>query len=260
MKQVLLIVLLILPTSLYAQEQVANRNSNANNTILSGKHWKMSIRGSMDPTKYNIWSYEDAELRGDTVISGIRFKELYKKTWTDGDNDQPFVFTRIYFGEENGKIYKYNSLLNTISVVFDFTLKEGDTFQTSEMEMFGEKAVVSAVSETILNGSTDKTPRKCLYISWYGEVIDIWVEGVGSLTNGLYGMDDGYFSWGCVMQLMICYKDNEVLYEYENMTDRIEQPVSLEGKGQIYDLQGRRVVSPQRGGLYIRDGRKFILR
>ena len=63
-----------------------------------------------------------------------------------------------------------------------------------------------------------------------------------------------------------CYEDGKRIFTYE---DFYKEPItssirksSAKGKGEkvVFDLQGRIVTTPQKNGLYIKNGKKFIAR
>ena len=58
--------------------------------------------------------------------------------------------------------------------------------------------------------------------------------------------DDGVTIWG--------YKYSETTGISQTLSDNIRQ------NGAIYDMQGRRVNNPQRKGIYIQNGKKYIVK
>ena len=70
--------------------------------------------------------------------------------------------------------------------------------------------VVTAVTDTVIATSVDKTPRKCLYLSRPGStnIDDVWVEGIGSLVGGVRG---AYvlLSAGAIPMLRTCKQDGQ---------------------------------------------------
>ena len=74
--------------------------------------------------------------------------------------------------------------------------------------------VVTAVTDTVIATSSDKTPRKCLYLSRPGStnIDDVWIEGIGSLVGGVYGSLVQLMG-GAIPSLRKCQKDEQTLYE-----------------------------------------------
>ena len=130
----------------------------------------------------------------ETSFDGIVYKRLlrrskweYEDDWSEWKNDG-------YVGEGNdGKPYE-----------------EG-----------GSSYVVTAVSDTILENSFDRKPRKCIHLSrtingeiyyeeWHREV---WIEGIGSLRDGLLGTTE---YGGASHQLIKCTQQGNVIYQYDD--------------------------------------------
>ncbi len=77
-----------------------------------------------------------------------------------------------------------------------------------------------------------------------------WVEGIG----GMYGLTDTY-GWYIIGSTTFTYDDF-----FTKPVSGISNPIGLpSGKDDIYNLQGCRVTSPQKNGLYIKNGKKYIV-
>ena len=63
-----------------------------------------------------------------------------------------------------------------------------------------------------------------------------------------------------------CYFNDECIFTYDDFFTKpvsgITNPISLpSGKDAIiYDLQGRRGTTPQKNGLYIKNGKKYLMK
>ena len=85
-------------------------------------------------------------------------------------------------------------------------------------------------------------------------ILDCWVEGIGSLTYGTLG--DRIYWVGSSKRLLQCKQGDEVLYSVDIATS-IQTPQINEVSSNIrFDLQGRPVKSTPKHGIYIKDGRK----
>ena len=101
----------------------------------------------------------------------------------------------------------------------DFSLQEGDVFELNEEDY--PPYVVTAISDTILENSFDRKPRKCIHLSQSinGEIIyedwasDIWIEGIGSVKKGVMGTNA---SSGSIQQLIKCTQQGNVIYQYDD--------------------------------------------
>ena len=89
---------------------------------------------------------------------------------------------------------------------------------------------------------------------------DVWIEGIGSVITGIYGSFIVGFH-GSRTSLKKCVNGNDILYQSEDFSTSVnivEQ--SQQSDGTIYDLQGRRINSLPVKGIYIRDGRKYVVK
>lgn len=134
----------------------------------------------------------------DTFICSQKFA-VFAATW----GNRPTYFLSY----EEGKMYNHQLTgvdSCTKELIFDFTLEVGDTFPSTYPQL-----VVDSVGKIELE---DGIERKHLFLRWGSYFKEEWIEGIGTLTYGLFdvkGNDD-------VVQenLLICVKDsNGVLYE-----------------------------------------------
>ena len=208
-----LLFLAAIPFAAVAQEQ-------SYDSLLDGeKIWTIKCVGSdLESTV----SYVEYKLMESTSIDGIVYKRLlrrskweYEDDWSEWKNDG-------YVGEGNdGKVFYYMDYGYDIDngVTMDFSLQVGGVFQPYEEG--GSSYVVTAVSDTILENSFDRKPRKCIHLSrtingeiyyeeWHREV---WIEGIGSLRDGLLGTTE---YGGASHQLIKCTQQGNVIYQYDD--------------------------------------------
>lgn len=175
------------------------------------------------------------------------------------------------------------------AVLFDFSIGIGETYNS----IYGGNTLTgmngTTIEETLVNGE----PAKMFYVMkdsdrWHFEkynekeipwpymvssnLVKAWgfgyVEGIGSINPG--GMT-GWIDY--VTNFLDSQNPAEVLYKvhdnsgneiffndpwnsYAGMTD--VRTYQVPGSGIMYDLHGIRVTNPQRGNIYIRDGKKFV--
>ena len=193
---------------------------------------------------------------------------------TDYPNACIYVGENPYFlREEGGKVFLSEENSDEETVLYDFNLQLGDKWR----EYFDEDKLIVVNLDTIeVNGIYRKRigfieERRIDYYKSEGLVLDTgnprkwadcWVEGIGSWYSPM-----DYPGWciiGAKVTLQQCYVNDEVVFTYddffkEGITSNISQLRNRDfSSDRISDLQGRRVVNPQRGGLYIRDGRKYV--
>jgi len=228
---------------------------------------------------------EETVLRGDSIINGIHCMKRYVRECRQGE-DMPETWTEwSYIGQEDSKIYLYDSSTKELKPIMDFGLNVGDVFTlyTDEIDLR-----VAAVTDTIIASSSDKRARKCIFLEMelFGECseADIWVEGIGSLFYGITGMNVMYT--GSDPHLEKCAEEDRILYSRSGGATGIGDAGRLNNKEQIingstgspqdkrggvYDLQGRRIGASlndkgqmanerMKKGVYINDGRKIVVK
>ena len=188
-------------------------------TLLSdSKEWTTVHLGALPPKYQHTFSYEQIKLGSALEVDGMTFKQIVSSSWWyDQDGPSNWKETDDYLGEADGKVYLYNQKSQNTVQIMDFTLKVGDTYR--QMLTGGPNDdymdfVVTAVTDTVIATSVDKTPRKCLYLSRAGStnIDDVWVEGIGSLVGGVYG---AYVQLmvGAIPSLRSCQENGKALYE-----------------------------------------------
>ncbi|MBQ6210548.1 MAG: hypothetical protein IJK42_12385 [Prevotella sp.] len=230
---------LFVELSLYAQQYLP--------IFEDGKRWVVKWQAA-DIVEYQTWV-----ISKDTIIN----------------NHAYFIVGGSFVREEGNRVYAWtNGVERTI---YDFNLKVGDTFQENEL-------VVVRVDSVNVREITRK--RIGFMSSWYfevykgvyGEELDeenpknwdvCWIEGIGSSNTPTYYSD--WYVIGPRHTVQQCYLDGECVFTYDDFfakpVSSISIPASPESASNaVFDLQGRRVQVPQRGGLYIKDGKKFIHR
>ena len=186
--------------------------------VEDGKEWTMASLGIVGPEYQHTFSYQQIKLGSAIEVDGITFKQIVKSSWQyDQDGPTNWKETTEYVGEADGKVYIYNQQTKNTVQVMDFTLKVGDTYRqtlTGDPKNGGWDFVVTAVKDTVIATSADKTPRKCLHLSLSDskENDDVWVEGIGSLYGGVQGAY-GRVKAGAISMLRICKADEQTLYE-----------------------------------------------
>ena len=186
--------------------------------VENGKEWTMAYLGTVSPEYQHTFSYQQIKLGSAIEVDGMTFKQIVKSSWQyDQDGPSNWKETNEYVGEADGKVYLYNQQTKNTIQVMDFTLKVGDTYRqtlTGDPNDGYWDFVVTAVKDTVIATSADKSPRKCLYLSWSDskETDDVWIEGIGSLYGGVQGAY-GRMKTGAISMLRICKADEQTLYE-----------------------------------------------
>ena len=186
--------------------------------LSDSKEWTMAYLGAVGPEYQHTFSYEQIKLGSAIEMDGMTFKQIVSSSWNYNQNGPSnWKETNEFLGEANGKVYLYNQQSKNTAQIMDFTLKVGDTYRqmlTADPNDGYMDFVVTAVTDTVIATSVDKTPRKCLYLSIPGSTnrVDVWVEGIGSLVGGVRG---AYVlqSAGAIPMLRTCKQDGQTLYE-----------------------------------------------
>ncbi|MBR2235719.1 MAG: hypothetical protein IJ892_11780 [Prevotella sp.] len=221
-------------------------------------------------------------IKGDTLI----YNETWKKVFfsKEGQEDSYFAAMR----EEGQKVYAIASGCDTPRLLYDFSLQVGDTpICISESKLCGAFDCLIESTESLnyddwytrmelkhidvinVNG---QERRRFIFESDYSacsrKLSDfsypalVWVEGIGSCGGP-------FLSWSkpTPESRLTCYLDGNVIFEDEDFyvpgaTDDINQHTSVYafGKDEKYDLQGRRIDATPAKGVYIRNGRKQVVR
>ena len=208
-KTLFLFIMMLLP--MWASAQTVSLLSD-------NKEWTMAYLGAVGPEYQHTFSYEQIKLGSAIEMDGMTFKQIVSSNWNyDQNGPSNWKETNEFLGEANGKVYLYNQQSKNTAQIMDFTLKVGDTYRlmlTGDPNDGYMDFVVTAVTDTVIATSVDKTPRKCLYLSIPGSTnrVDVWVEGIGSLVGGVRG---AYVlqSAGAIPMLRTCKQDGQTLYE-----------------------------------------------
>lgn len=170
-----------------------------------GNIWNTISYGYPDPV---IITDETYEVTGQLVIGGFTYFII---------NNSSCVMR-----EENGKVYVYNQTHETEEILLDFTLEIGDEiildtqnphycYYIGGVYMEGTPITVSNVSTQFIAGND----RKVIELEYQGELVDTWIEGIGTL-NGILPFDFTYFDSDTYLS---CYTNNGVAYFFNGYTE-----------------------------------------
>ncbi|MFW5889761.1 MAG: hypothetical protein ACOCTO_00060, partial [Marinilabiliaceae bacterium] len=174
------------------------------------KSWYIAVQDAfVGPThKYPTW--EEAyclKTSGDTIIEGQSYRKLLKLESMEDEG--------AYFGAlrmDSNKIYLRDDTNEWL--YYDFNLEVDDSIRVGS-STGSTLTVVDSVSHTELNGATLKEMHvKYLKIGEYDIIPpeeDIWIEGIGSIKNGLLNYSCRG-STGCYkVHYLTCYHEDDVL-------------------------------------------------
>lgn len=247
MKKLIIYILLIFCNILaYAQKEYES-------LLEEGKVWTMEYNIVTPPEFGENIGYENIVLQDDTIINGIPYKKA-NGYWIGQKGSIVYQYEKDNDIEQNFPIMDFSLTFGDEFVMYYWDYGEKNTLELMELDKFK----VIAVTDTILGLSTDKRLRHCIYMKSikYNEV-ECWVEGIGSLTDGIIGRRR-YWP-GAFAQLLQCTRGEEILY---STISTIGIRTSLTGiqmrNKPFFDLQGRPIKDAPNHGIYVKDGRKVI--
>ena len=222
-----------------------------------------TVRSVSSNLEQTVWfhEYEFMGESSDSHIDGFSLKRLYTRSRMESEDEWSEWHDASSVGEDNsGKVYYGDGSFDANALTMDFSLLVGDVIRKDGPRSW----VVTAVTDTILGNSVDKTPRRCIYLSrsFNGELLsedynrDVWIEGIGSLRYGPVGLEGD--KPGASSTLINCTQQGRVIYQYEEATSVPQIRQHHADTGKAYDLQGRRMAGEPERGIYIRDGRKVV--
>ena len=261
MKTLFMIFLTAIPIATVAQER------SYDSLLDEEKVWTVKIE-SLGFNDTNV-SYMEYKLMDKTSIDGISCRQLFTRHKQDDEDEwgewQPGEFGGTsYIGEDSeGKIYYYRPNMEDF-LLMDFSMQEGDVYRFDDDED-APAYIVTAVSDTILENSFDRKPRKCIHLArrFNGEILtedyhrDVWIEGIGSMKDGLMGME--FFHLSGSRQLLKCTQQGKVIYQNDDATSVQgikEQPLADTVN---YNLAGQKANASYKG-IVIQNGKKVIMK
>ena len=236
------------------------------------------------------------EKNGKTYFT-VRYQKIYyEEGWrTSADEDEKYMFDvdnehyrQIGIREQDSKFLvdkdEYITLLNEDKfgarvgnpeyipyettednelVLYDFTKREGDVYAYSQE---GEPITVASVESFVAD---DKSSRILMTLSNNLKII----EGIGCINSPgtlIYYLNPGKRNHQICLLGWYGYKyapGNLNLIFFQSFKDAareivagISDAVQYDYDKVIYDLQGRRLTQQPRKGVYIRDGRKVVVK
>jgi len=162
--------------------------------VKEGKMWTEKSSPSIEP----MYSIETWEMQGDTTING----KLYKKVIASITYENCF----IYEDTTLKKVYCRQSGNGSEFLLYNFNLQIGDTLAGSDCLMVVNKTVEYFAGKN----------RIKISLNDYTGDPQIWYEGIGSLTQGvfLHKCMTGGYEW------LLCYFENDTLiYHNSSVND-----------------------------------------
>jgi hypothetical protein len=277
MKTGLVLSLLLCTSSISAQEASHNYLPMAQD----GKTWEAQVGG----IKENVYGYY---IEGDTLINGDNWKKVYNYYGFQEFNASYYTAIR----DVGRKVYAIAKGSNKPRLLYDFGLKEGDDIRCgiesstffclleasdSPDSLLGFPFVSYLRVEridTIKTHSLEQRRITLTLLDRYKEAYRsedaamignvVWVEGTGS-GSGPFSSWLPLLPRNCI--LLRCFDgDKKIISGASDFYDQPEpnaisnMPFRQNENGIIYDLLGRRQNRQPHQGIYIRSGRKRVVK
>lgn len=238
MKKILTFLLLCI--GIYANAQIYP------SLFQEGRTWVLLYMGNEE------YFYRTVEVSGDTIIGGIECKKLH--LYEDDGSEY-----ETYGGyEDGGKVYVSNSKESAESdskfrLVMDFSMHKDDVFYGAE----GRECRVLSDDTIEVNGIERR--RLTVQTYYYG---GYWVEGIG-YNCGAATMDSTQ-DWNSLNYYVYeCYDNGELVFKLSDFNSPVITGIEAvdadtNADGAIYDVTGMRVKVPEKGRIYIRNGKKLM--
>ena len=244
MKQfVLLLLLLLFALNLCAQQDYES-------FLVDGKEWRIHSRGSIGlVTDLN----EYYKISGDTLIDGRTYKKVYchEEGTIDGKPISPKLVLAYLMYEEGRKVYyMVAGQGKEPALLYDFGLQPNATFNDTDYALETVDTVEQAnykYAKYLLKSSSSQNKVT-------------WIEGVGSTIDLICSTETLV---GATLDLISCTWPDGRQYVTEYGKKYLEgihaiKNEELKKNNEMFDLQGRRVTHPKKGGIYIQNGKKYI--
>lgn len=250
---------IILLFSLFAFFHV-NAQDNTKALLTDGKVWHC-VDKWLDKDMNVIERRFSVTVCGDISAEGRTCKELCMVY-----EDSPLEKNYFLMYEDGTKIYDFapdnaQDGQQQLRLLLDFGLKVGDKAFSwnDDYEVVGEDAI-SVKNHTYRRLTINKKDKS-------GENI-YWVEGIGTNNDSFITMIEkptGAEGYSLHKNIVSCYDGNGAcLFESEDFSTTNTTNITgiksdkKPSSPQIYDLTGKKITYPQKGEVYIKDGRKHI--
>ena len=219
-------------------------------------------------------------VKGDTLIRRTTYKKLYyqdekterpvcllyeegrcvmKGDFGDNSYDMPIMRAFFDFGRDDfGRVFSWESAYGTRNT--NWMVRNVETIEANS-RTFRRYTCLQKYSDA---GQQLATIEDAVDV-WH----DVWVEGIGSAVSGIEDQipshepptktpeDYTYF--------VSCYENGECIFTAEDFAattslNPVNKAIDNVGRLAVYDLQGRQLKSLPHKGIYIRNGKKVVIK
>ena len=211
-------------------------------------------------------------MSGDTLINGREYKKVYCQFMEYYGDESQHYYCAVR--EENYQVFIIEEETIEEKLIYDFsrpneiiTMTYNDyQFVRTEGERSFQDLLPGQLGYLICkfteNGEID-----------YSHGPSYWIDGVGDGGNNPFAFEPSFiatysgYKFGVRIGTITCMKDGEYIYNLswmvlpsEDSIDEKEYTYNSPKESTLYDLQGRRLSSTPQKGVYIRGGRKYVVR
>ena len=282
MKHFIILLTILYPFCLFAQDTTYRP------FIEDGKVWVSFNPNSLLGQKWGYTQYDKIE--GDTIVNGKPCKfwiQQYFRRLDQYRNTEEHAQTfRIPVYEENKKVWFFMEGDEEPRLAYDFGAEVGEKFPVQSIEglyidyydkdLSDKYVYANIATDTLCYISKDimevggREQKVIHYMSHLlnDEYVTKYVyiiEGIGNNEGPVKNIGPNPPSWNGISQLISCTVGDEVLYYDPEGTDNVASP-SLDSSPSTlspswHTLSGYKLSSPPtRKGVYIRDGRKVLVK
>lgn len=245
MKQLLVILFALFCMQTNAQEY--------HPMLKDGRSWKL-VSPSIFMNEYDL--YFTVSVAGDTLVNDIPCKKIVTKCdipkpWDRGT----YIYSCDAAYEKDGRIYAHDPWEQKFRLLMDFNLRKGDTYDEMDRK-------IQDVDYVEIQGQKHRR-----IVLWRGsDETDCWIEGIGA-SDDLHWIElEARPTGNYYYSVMIgCYDDDKLIFTRSDMVYIKPVPNAVEqvkaepsGDNRTYDMAGRRILSPQKGEVYIKNGEKRV--
>ena len=251
------------PLAVYPVDETDTDRAPYQPTLADGKQWNYDVlvsgraSGTMPGENRYACTFT---LRGDTIVNGEHALKMYVSV--DGGAES----YHSAWIESGRKVYAVARDDIRKTIMFDYSLRRNAEWYCDGL-FYLHHADTSAVRGmphnrfTFCNADDQET---FAWIEGIGQVgampLGIFTDGITENFSFLLPSDSSNLSMK--VTFVDCYDGEERIYPQDSQPDIIWSPTSIRSNHPtaIYDLQGRRVNSPLRPGIYIQNGKAFVVK
>ena len=262
MKRIILMVILLSATISGLTQKIYDT------FLVDGKKWNVTISNGNPVYDYDGYY----QLLGDTVIGEKKCMKMY--FFDSSYSTSPVYYWGMF--EDEQRVYAAKAGTDKFFLMYDFGIKEGEWCDLSD-----KKAITAKVDTIEMNGLN---VRRIVMLflektddgGYSNGGMSIYLSGIGCVrghrfTIPVFGGADIVKTIEIVNSQTVRINETYVLNGIESATENIEKYIlgihsvsteaSLGGKeGALFDLQGRRLFTKPKKGVYIENGRKHVVR